>query len=77
MVDLLERRHRDGRRFEPLEFVERGPRVAVRLRVGDTRWDGETVEVFKVFTFREPGDEAVLLEDCIDRDDALARLDAG
>ena len=77
MVDLLERRHRDGRRFQPVEFVEQGFRVAVALRVTDARWRGEAVEVYKVFTFREPDDKAVLLQDCVDRDDALAHLRSG
>ena len=74
MVDLLERHHHGGRRFEPLEFVEEWPRVAVALKVTDSRWHGEAAEVYKVFTFREPGGEAVLLQDCVDREDALARL---
>jgi hypothetical protein len=74
VVDLLERNHRGGRRFQPTELIEEGPRVAVRLEVTDARWDGESVEVYKVFTFGEPGDEAVLLQDCMDRDDALAYL---
>lgn len=76
MVDLLELHHREGRRFEPTDFVEEGSRVAVRLTVRDARWDGETAEVFKVFTFREPGDDAILLQDCSGRDDALAYLAA-
>jgi len=76
VVDLLEQRHLGGRRFEPTEFIEEGPRVAVRLEVTDVRWGGESAEVYKVFTFRETGGEAVLLQDCIDRDDALAYLSA-
>jgi len=44
--------------------------------VTDRRWDGEAAEVFKVFTFREPGGEAVLLQDCAGRDEALAYLTA-
>jgi hypothetical protein len=70
-VDLLEQHHRSGRRFEPLELVEEGPRVAVKLAVSDRRWSGKA-EVFKVFTFREPGDEVVLLEDC-GADEEMAR----
>jgi hypothetical protein len=62
VVDLLEHRHRQGIRFEPADFVEQGARVAVELG-----WGG-----YKVFTF--DGDRAVLLQDCIDRDDALAQL---
>lgn len=73
MVDLLARRHRDGRRFEPTELVEQGSRVAVGLTVSDVRWDGESVVVYKVFAFAEDG-HAVLLQDCVDRDDALASL---
>jgi hypothetical protein len=63
-VDLLERHHRGGLRFEPDESVERGPRVAVSVHGG----------AWKVFTFS--GDEAVLLQDCVDREDALAQLAA-
>jgi hypothetical protein len=67
VVDLLARHHADGRRFEPLELVERGRRVAVRL--GD-----EAFGLYKVFTFAEDADELVLLEDCLDRGDALSKL---
>jgi hypothetical protein len=61
-VDLLRHKHKAGRRFEPVELIEEGDRVAVQLHDG----------VFKVFTFE--GDEAVLLQDCIDRADALGKL---
>ena len=74
MVDLWERHHQDGRRFEPTELVESGARVAVGLRLTDERWHGESVEIFKVFTFREPDAQIVLLQDCVDREDALAQL---
>jgi len=77
VVDLLERHQKGGRRFEPTEFVEEGPRVAVGMRVTDVHWEGESAEVFKVFTFREPDGGAELLQDCIDREDALAYLNAG
>jgi len=63
-VDLLERHHRSGLRFETAELIESGSRVAVRFS-----WDG-----YKVFTFS--GGRAVLLQDCVDRDDALAQLAA-
>jgi hypothetical protein len=63
-VDLLRQKHQGGRRFDPVELIEQGERVAVQLHDG----------VFKVFTFE--GGEVVLLEDCIDRDDALAKLAA-
>ena len=76
MVDLLAEHHRHGRRFEPTEFVEQGPRVAVGMNVSDPRWDG-TAQVFKVFAFGEPGNAAVLLQDCTGRDDALAYLAGG
>ncbi len=75
MVDLLAQHHQHGRRFEPTEFIEEGPRVAVGMNVSDPRWEGKA-EVFKVFTFRDPGGEAVLLQDCTGRDDALAHLAA-
>ena len=73
MVDLLRDHHASGRSFRPTELVEEGPRVAVGLRVTDPHWDG-AAEVYKVFTFREPDGQAVLLEDCRDRGDALAKL---
>jgi len=72
VVDLLRDHHREGRRFTPTELVEEGPRVAVGLQVTDPHWDGTGV-AYKVFTFREDG-RAVLLEDCRDREDALAKL---
>lgn len=61
-MDLLTRKHEAGRRFAPVELIEGGDHVAVQLHDG----------VFKVFTFE--GDEVVRLEDCVDRDDALAKL---
>jgi hypothetical protein len=73
VVDLLRDHHREGRRFMPTELVESGPRVAVELAVTDPRWAG-TGRTYKVFTFREPDGRAVLLEDCRDRGDALAKL---
>lgn len=63
-MDLLRQKHQGGRRFDPVELIEQGERVAVQLHDG----------VFKVFTFE--GADVVLLEDCIDRDDALAKLAA-
>lgn len=47
--------------------------MAVALAVTDPGWEG-TAEVYKVFTFREQDGRAVLLEDCNDRSDALAKL---
>jgi hypothetical protein len=61
-VDLLRGKHEAGRQFEPVELIEREERVAVQLHDG----------VFKVFTFS--GDHLVLLEDCVGREDALAKL---
>ena len=75
MVDLLREHRRSGRRFRPTELLEEGPHVAVALAVTDPRWEG-TAEVYNVFTFGEPDGRAVLLEDCRDRDDALAKLRA-
>jgi hypothetical protein len=75
VVDLLRQHHREGRRFEPVEFIEEGGRVAVGMDVRDRRWGDEVASgVFKVFAFREPGGKAVLLQDCAGRDDALAYL---
>ena len=76
MVDLLKQHHEDGRRLEPTEFIEDGPRIAVKLKVSDQRWGGESAEVFKVFTFREPDERAILLQDCAGREDALTYLAA-
>jgi hypothetical protein len=61
-VDLLRQKHQAGRRFEPIELIEEGDHVAVQLHDG----------VYKVFTFA--GDQLVLMQDCVDRDDALAQL---
>jgi hypothetical protein len=77
VVDLLVRHHYAGRRFEPTAFVEEGSRVAVSIKVGHAGPGGESVRVYKVFTFREADGEAVLLQDCVDREDALARLRSG
>ena len=63
-MDLLKQKHRSGRRFAPVELIERDDRVAVQLHDG----------VFNVFTFED--DDLVLLQDCVDRDDALAKLAA-
>ena len=65
-MDLLGQHHRAGRRFEPVELVEAGPRVAVQLAGGG----------YKVFTFAADGTEIVHLQDCVDRADALRRLAA-
>jgi hypothetical protein len=73
-VNLLAQHHAEGRRFEPLELIEERDRVAVRLTVTDPDWS-DAGETYKVITFA--GDDAVLLEDCVDRDDALAKLAAG
>lgn len=70
---LFHERQRHGRRFEPLELIEDGPRVAARLGVTDPRWSG-AVEVYKVFTFRERESDVVLVQDCADRESALALL---
>ena len=61
-MDLLRHKHEAGRRFEPVELIERGDHVAAQLHDG----------VFKVFTFE--GEDVVLLDDCVDREDALAKL---
>jgi hypothetical protein len=74
VVDLLRQRHEGGLRFEPNEFIETAERIAVGMTVSDSRRDDASAEVFKVFTFREQDDHAILLEDCAGRDDALRRL---
>jgi hypothetical protein len=73
-VNLLASHHQNGLRFEPLEFIEKGSRVAVRLAVSRSRWsDGG--ETYKVFTFREESCEAVLMQDTMGRDHAQHVLD--
>jgi hypothetical protein len=72
-VSLLREHHRRGRRFEATELVEGGSSIAVRLLVSDPRWEGQG-EAYKVVLFDETSGKAVLLQDCVDRDDALARL---
>ena len=72
-MNLLAQHHAEGRRFEALELIEEGDRIAVHLGVTDPEWSGRG-ETYKVFTFAD--DDAVLLEDCVDRDDALAKLAA-
>jgi hypothetical protein len=74
VVDLLAQHHESGRRYAPNEFVEAGDRVAVGLEIGDARWQGETAQVYKVFGFRDDDGAAILLQDCVDREDALAYL---
>jgi hypothetical protein len=75
VVDLLEQHRREGTRFEPTELIEAGTRIAVALTVSNPRWHGQAAtDVFKVFSF--DGDQVVLLQDCTDRDDALAYLAA-
>jgi ketosteroid isomerase-like protein len=65
IVDLLERRHENGRHFVLGELIEQGDRVAVEVTVVDPQWSGP-VTMFKVFTFRPGEDKAVRLNDCID-----------
>jgi hypothetical protein len=74
-VNLLEQHHRNGVRYEPTELVERGRHVVVGLEVSRPRL-GVSVGVFKLFTFDDERDQVMLLEDCVDRDDALARARA-
>ena len=61
-MDLLESHHGGGVRFEPVEWIEDAPRIAVRFG-----WDG-----WKVFSFA--WGRVVLLRDCLDREDAVAQL---
>ena len=68
-MNLLAQHHRNGRRFEPLEFIEEGQLVAVKLGVSDPGWS-ERAETYKVFTFRDDGNEAVLLQDTTGEDHA-------
>ena len=74
-MDLLAQHHRNGRRFEPLEFIEQGQRVVVRLAVTDPHWEGAG-ESFKVFTFRGADEQhdIVLLQDTIGKEHALSLL---
>jgi hypothetical protein len=73
VVDLLKQHTQEGGRMEPTEFIERGERIAVGMTVSNPRWHGEaSPDIFKVFIFE--GDNAVLLQDCAGRDDALGYL---
>ena len=72
-MNLLKRHADDGRRWEVTELVEEGEQVAVALHVSDPSWPG-VAEVAKVFRFRTLDDKVVLMEDCHDWEDALARL---
>lgn len=75
MVDLLTQHTQEGGRMQPTEFIERGERIAVGMTVSRPSWHGaEAPDIFKVFSF--DGEHAVLLQDCIGRDDALAYLDS-
>ena len=56
---------------------DRTSKLAVGMRVTDSRWGDEWAEMFKVFTFAESDDRAVLLQDCTGREDALAYLAGG
>jgi len=61
--------------MEPTEFIERGERVAVGMTVSNPTWHGEAApDIFKVFSFQ--GENAVLLQDCTGRDDALGYLES-
>jgi hypothetical protein len=74
VVDLLVQHTQEGRRLEPTELMERGDRVAVRLTLSEPTRPEPVTAVFKVFTF--DGEQAVLLQDCVDRDDAMRYLAA-
>ena len=71
-MNLLADHRREGRLFEPLEIIEEGMRLAVRLAVSDPHWP-ERGETFKVFTF-DANDDVVLMQDCTGREHALALL---
>ena len=72
-MDRLRQHAEKGRRFEVRQTVEEGEQVAVALHVTDPSWPG-VAEVAKVFRFRTLDDKVVLMEDCHDWEDALARL---
>lgn len=60
--------------MQPTEFIERGERIAVGMTVSKPTWHGAAApDIFKVFSFE--GERAVLLQDCVGPDDALAYLD--
>ena len=75
MVDLLKQHTQEGGRMEPTEFIESGERIAVGMTVSNPTWHGQpSPDIFKMFSFE--GDNAVLLQDCTGRDDALAHLES-
>ena len=47
----------------------------VGLRISQPDWSG-TVDVFKVFTFRPGADVVIGMQDCADRDEAVAAATA-
>jgi hypothetical protein len=75
-VDLLSRRHENGRRFQVSEAVERGAAVALGLTILQPDWSG-TVNVFKVFTFGAASDKVLQMQDCESREATMAVLPAG
>ena len=72
-MDRLRQLVEHGRRFEVHRLVEEADQVAVALGVTEPGWQG-VAEVAKVFRFRTLDDKVVFMEDCLDWEDALARL---
>jgi len=75
IVDVLERHHANGRRFQLGKAIEEGDRVAVEMTILAPEWSGP-VQMFKVFTFAPDGDVVMRLNDCIDESYALQVLAA-
>ncbi|HEY3185117.1 MAG TPA: nuclear transport factor 2 family protein [Gaiellaceae bacterium] len=75
IVDLLERHHTNGRRFELGKMIEDGDRIAVEVTVLAPEWSGP-VTLYKVFSFRPHENVVVRLNDCIDESYALQVLAA-
>jgi ketosteroid isomerase-like protein len=75
IVDVLERHHAHGRRFQLGKTIEDGDRVAVEMTILAPEWSGP-VQMFKVFTFAPGSDVVMRLNDCIDESYALQVLAA-
>jgi ketosteroid isomerase-like protein len=75
IVDVLERHHANGRRFELGKMIESGDRVAVEVTVLAPEWSGP-VTTFRVFSFTPDANAVVRLNDCVDESYALQVLAA-
>ena len=71
VIGRLANVYAQGRRFEPLEFVDDGDTVIVGLRVSQPDWSG-SADIYKRFTFSPGTDVVIRMQDCTDRDAATS-----